>query len=89
MKRNFYKGPFSLGRWGFAVNITALVYLAFVVIFWFFPYMKMWKGDNSMFSEYAARRGRRPSSAARDRAESETGLHPGLRRPWPFLVIQS
>ena len=55
-RRRFFKGPFSLGRWGFFINITALVYLVFVVIFWFFPYMKAWKGDNSMFSEYCLER---------------------------------
>lgn len=50
--RRFFKGPFSLGRWGYPVNITALIYLTFVVIFWFFPYMKAWQGNTSMFSEY-------------------------------------
>lgn len=49
--RKFYKGPFTLGRWGFIVNIIAAVYLMFFVVFWFFPYMKSWRGDNSMFSE--------------------------------------
>lgn len=49
--RRFYKGPFSLGRWGYPINMLATVYLCLVVIFWFFPYMKNWQADISMFSE--------------------------------------
>lgn len=31
-------GPFSLGRWGFAINMVAIVWLMFTIVIWCLPY---------------------------------------------------
>jgi choline transport protein len=43
-------GPYSLGRWGIPVNVFALVYLGFIIIWMPFPTMRPITRDNMNYA---------------------------------------
>lgn len=49
-RRNMYKGAFHMGKWGFPVNIVAIGWLTFAIVFFSFPYSMPIKINNMNYT---------------------------------------